>query len=148
MVPTILALLVVFTLPDGIRQDSLPMVGGSCRGVSSAGIDNSKVLFLRNTKVFSGSGETGSEISVQGENVIIERMVDGTRSSRVINVAEIIDPNQNIDLDLMLTIIDGHVGVYWRETFQNQSYRQGLAVVDGSQLVARCDGRGGQDVDG
>jgi hypothetical protein len=50
---------------------------------------------------------------------------------------------KNVDIDLSFIWIQNELGVYWRETYQQRPYLQGVFRIAGKSLVSLCQGSGG-----
>jgi len=102
------------------------------------------MLFIENSDIpWTGAdGETRARIGRQ--TLYIDRDGElGVETSWQI-IAEEIDPDASLDLDLKFVLIDGAIGLYWRETFQHRMYRQGVFRFTWGQLTKVCEGRGGE----
>lgn len=126
-----------------VGLQNVPPIEGSC-GSGADSVDLQRVVFSSNTKITSGYGESFREVSIRGERLIITRMLGGEISSRVIDIGDIVGDGNPIDISLEFTVGD-RLGIYWRETFQHQSYRQGLFFIDGDGVIYRCEGAAGID---
>ena len=125
------------------RRDPREILLGSCRA-QGRDIDLTRVDFLENRSIEreSPNGPVRVEISVQ--SVSIELI--GTQSNHPMIVHDIrraIEHGQDLDIDLKLGYLDRDLVLYWRETFQHRTYRQGLFTVSPPSLVPLCEGRGG-----
>lgn len=48
-----------------------------------------------------------------------------------------------MDVELAFVVIDGELALFWRETYRNRFYQQGLIGVSTEGLSLLCTGRGG-----
>ena len=51
--------------------------------------------------------------------------------------------NSDVDIEASFILIEGQVAVYWKETFINRMYKQGIFKIDADKLVFFCEGKGG-----
>src|SRR5688572_1852979 len=137
-------------LADVTKQDILDNrtdpTDGNCKSTSGEFALNS-VLFLTNKSVRLNSSSGDFEITVGDLSVTVNRVdksVD-SRTTKVYEIRRLVARGSIPDLDLSLVIVNGDLGLYWRETYRHRSYRQGLFKIVGSQLVSLCEGTGGID---
>jgi hypothetical protein len=62
------------------------------------------------------------------------------------NIADAVDPEKDLDVELKLAYLDGRLVVFWKETYRHRIYRQGLFHIVGERVKALCTGRGGVTV--
>lgn len=108
-------------------------------------IDMRRVMFLENRSIDMNSRTGPLRISIDHSDFIIEEVGQRSRHRRFINdVANTIDPAGNLDIELKLAYYNGNLLLYWKETFQNRHYRQGLFNIVGADLTPLCTGVGGR----
>ncbi|MEA3012930.1 MAG: hypothetical protein QOD42_1475 [Sphingomonadales bacterium] len=104
-----------------------------------------RVMFLENPSVDVDGPNGELRVFINRADLIVEEMASGHR--RFINdIADLVDPAGEIDIQLKLAYFDGRLVLYWRETFQNRHYRQGLFNILGTNVSPSCSGLGGSDV--
>lgn len=113
---------------------------GTCVG-DAGRVDLSNLTLLSGREV-TISGEVRSRLLRQ--SVLIDVNDDDGPRTVVHNVGAMIDPAGGIDIQLSFARINDELAIFWRETFQNRSYRQGI-MTSGDALVSLCEGRGGMD---
>lgn len=125
---------------------------GTCSG-RAGDVDLRRIMFLENTALIIEGPDGPLEISYERENVIVTELApESDKREFFSSIDHMVSPKEDLDLELKLGH-DGHqLLVYWRETFKNRIYRQGLLKVDASQLfkpsgsalTVMCEGRGGR----
>jgi len=58
-------------------------------------------------------------------------------------LASTVSNQERMDISLHFAHLKGETYIYWRETYQNRSYRQGLLSFDGSEFENYCTGSAG-----
>lgn len=119
---------------------------GNCAGTGGRSFDLEKLLLLENrTALMEGSDGT-LRVSVAGERVEILRLRPKSDGSVYItNIGYEVEPRADLDVELKLALNSGELVVYWKETYKNRIYRQGLFRIMGQHVAALCQGRGGFD---
>lgn len=120
---------------------------GSCEGREGS-IEMQKLWLLQNKEVEIETPDGPRTVTVDREKLsITEVRDDDSTLKRIWQIDEMLtDEDEWLDLQLSLGVLQGALVVYWRETFQNRMYKQGLFRVAGSELVPLCEGQGGINV--
>jgi hypothetical protein len=128
------------------RRSPEEILLGTC-GTGSAQVDLTRVAFLEN-RSFDQEGPNGPvRVILTRESVAIENIGSGSDHTTVVHdIGLAVARDGDIDIDLKLAFLDRRLVVFWRETVQHRSYRQGLFAVAPPSLVPICEGRGGVDV--
>lgn len=118
---------------------------GSCSS-GERRIDMQRVMFLENRTLLTSESQPRL-IEVRRETATIE-MEDreGALTTSYVPIDALIDDEADLDLELKLVVFEGEVMVFWKETFQNRIYRQGLVKLIGQDFVPVCEGQGGSEV--
>jgi hypothetical protein len=124
---------------------------GSCVGACGR-VDLDRVMFLANKAILI-DGPTGPlRVSLEREDLLIKELGGSSPQREYFNnVGYQVDQDDDLDVELKLARVDGKLAVYWRETYKNRIYRQGLFAIDLEQLFRAtdkvltpiCHGRGG-----
>lgn len=118
---------------------------GSC-STQNGFVDLRRVAFLENRSIDTESPTGTIRISVSEESVDIQSIGEGSNHRTFVHdLGDQLGRGLDIDIELKLGILEGNLVVYWRETFQHKSYRQGLFTVAPPNLMPLCEGRGGFD---
>lgn len=124
---------------------------GTCLGPGGA-VDLSRVMFLENQSILIDGPDGPLRVSIDGEDLLILQYAGSSREREYFNnIGYQVDPDDDLDVELKLALVKGALAVYWRETYRNRLYRQGLFGIDvnqlfkadGRALVSLCSGRGG-----
>lgn len=126
-------------------------VTGSCEG-GSRSVDMRRVMFLENRTLVIDGATGPLQIRVDGEDFAVEEI--GENSGHRIYAEPMnamVEPDEDLDIELKLALVDGRLALYWRETYRNRFYRQGLLTIEGRAffnaedrgLRPLCEGRGG-----
>jgi hypothetical protein len=120
---------------------------GSCLGPEGP-VDLRRLMLLENRQLDIDSAHGPMRLTLRGEEIRIAML---SPSADVVLSAHDIAyrvrrGDDEPDIALKLAILDGRTVLYWRETFQNRQYRQGLFSIDGHDLSPLCEGRGGIEV--
>lgn len=83
----------------------------------------------------------GTRYVLSGERVKIQPL--DADAAYFYKVDLMISPSEDLDLSLDLAIYSGEFFIYWRQTYQDRIYRQGLLRWDNSILKPYCEGLGG-----
>jgi len=116
---------------------------GFCR--SDAGsIDIGSLTFLKKTSAKLRSGSTPTiRVTIVRDTVVIDDIAKPNAGELVYNVPAIVSKGEDPDLSVHLVLLSGDLAIYWRETFQNRQYRQGVFAILEGKLVLICEGIGG-----
>lgn len=133
----------LIVVPTRINPDTVGLGNCEVRGNS---VDLRRMIVHEN-RWLDAIGEHGRiRVRISGESVAFERL-EGDRSITSFNVGAILSDESDIDVELRLALVENQLSVYWRETFQNRIYRQGLFRIVGEELQRWCEGRGGVQSD-
>ena len=124
--------------PEELTLDSI----GSCEANGSS-VDLRHMLLFENHSVDIRDGTVTRRVRLHDFTVTVELL--GSHSTDVYHIAY--DLRGEPDIELKLALIDGVLAVYWRETYQNRQYRQGLYHLEGGRVFAWCEGLGGITTD-
>lgn len=117
---------------------------GNCEQ-NGRSIDLHRVMLLENRWIDIDSPQGPLRISVNRGTFLATEI--GPRSERrqfISDISDTIDPGSQIDIELKLAYLDGRLVLYWKETFQNRRYRQGLFNIVGTEVASLCEGLGGR----
>ena len=118
---------------------------GSCLAGEVA-FDLSEALMISNRNIDVGNVGERTRARLDGESLIILNGDPDRSSSEIIDVGQLISPNDDIDVSLNFMSLEGRIALYWRETYLNRRYRQGVFSFDGTgNIVLICEGVGGVD---
>ncbi|HVQ08927.1 MAG TPA: hypothetical protein VMS43_10895 [Allosphingosinicella sp.] len=124
---------------------------GSCEGQRGS-VDMRRVMFLENQMLVIDGATGPLQIEVEGENFSVEEIGEGSGHRTYAEPMDgVIEPDEDLDIELKLALVDGRLALYWRETYRNRFYRQGLLTIEGRAffnaedrgLRPLCEGRGG-----
>jgi hypothetical protein len=125
---------------------NLPDPMGYCEG-SGRRINLRRLWSLADREVEIDSAHGPALASVQGEYLFIyARGRSGRRALFGANIGSEASPQIDIDVELELAVLDGRLVVYWKETYQNRVYQQGIFNIEGEQITFLCRGRGGMTI--
>jgi hypothetical protein len=140
---------------DALQSRALPLTEeqvqsldpvGSCEG-NGRSINMRRVMFLENLSVDIDGPNGELRVSVNRTDLVVEEIGSVSQRRRFINdIADLIDTTGEIDIQLKLAYFDGRLVLYWKETFQNRHYRQGLFNILGTNVSPLCSGLGGSHV--
>ena len=125
---------------------------GTCRG-RTVDVDMRRIMLLENTALIIDGPGGPLEVSLERENVIVTELAPKSEGREFFSsVDHMVSPGEDLDLELKLAHDGRRLLVFWRETFKNRIYRQGLLEVNSSELfkpsgmglTALCEGRGGR----
>ena len=107
-----------------------------------------RVLFIENPVVeIESSGKT-FEIYVERESFYAKEInKNGEEVEHFEDVDSLLNMEDDLDIELKLAQYKGDLMLFWRETFKNRIYKQGLFLVDGPQLKLACKGEGGSHIE-
>jgi len=132
-------------LTEEIRQAFDPV--GDCEG-NGRSFDLHRMMILEDRPVDIDSPDGPLRVSVHGEDLFFDAVGPTSPDRRYYtNVDSEIDPRDDLDIELKLAYFEGRLVLYWKETFQNRIYRQGLFSIAGHAVVPLCTGHGGRHVE-
>lgn len=114
---------------------------GTCEGRAES-VDIRRLMFLRSTTLDAEIDGEPVRIEIDRERISIRSIADNQEMYEA-NVDYLIDPDANLDVALTLGLLDGRLILYWRETFINKIYRQGIFAINKDGVSQICEGRGG-----
>lgn len=118
---------------------------GSCLAGETA-FDLSKALMISNRSIEVENLGDSITARLEGESLMILSGDPDRLSSDIIDIGQLISPNYDIDISLSFMSLEGQVTLYWRETYLNRRYRQGVFSIDSTGNIAPiCEGVGGVD---
>ena len=126
---------------------------GSCEG-SGGSIDLRRVMFLENRSIVIDGSQGPLRISVERDDFLVEEIGEGSQHRQYYNdIGNEVDESGELDIELKLASVEGRLVLYWKETFQNRIYRQGIFSINPSgfflateeSLTPLCEGRGGSN---
>lgn len=121
------------------------LVAGHCIGKNKT-IDIGKTAYLENKQILWTNEKKSFLVSLHDETVRVEPIKSLLPSPvHIYNIGHLVSPKSDIDIRLKLALIDNELYIYWRETFEHRSYRQGMFHVSGEKLTPLCEGTGGLD---
>lgn len=131
-----------------INSDEIVLDGiGDCVTRDGREIDLRRVMYLDNGRLTFDAPGGPFRAYVQNETLLIDRL--GARDAVLdtyfirIDYQVAADGGGNLDLQIQLASVEGRLAVYWRETYRNRGYHQGLYTISGQSLTFLCAGRGG-----
>lgn len=135
------------TTPPVVNLDAM----GECVG-GNGRIDLHRVMFLENRTLVVDGGTGPLRLRLEDETFYSEEI--GERSERRTYINQIdamVQPGENLDIELKFALVNNRLVLYWRETYQHRFYRQGLLTIEGRPLFGGddqvmtplCAGRGG-----
>jgi hypothetical protein len=150
----VIALVLASQLTTPHRPDSALRldVTGTCESGNDS-VDMSRVMFLENrTLVIEGA--TGPlQLRLNGESFAVEEIGEHSEHRTYAEpIDAMVEPDENLDIELKLALIGSRLALYWRETYQNRFYRQGLLAIEGRAFFnpregglrrPLCEGSGG-----
>ncbi len=126
---------------------------GSCLTPDRRPLDLREVMLLRNRELITTDAAGRYRLILEEPKVLVRDEAAPEGSFSVIDVRYALEgPEGDPDIFLILGLLDGRPVVYWRETYQHRSFRQGLFAVSPDLttthkrvLTPICEGRGGID---
>ncbi|MFC7498377.1 hypothetical protein ACFQRC_03980 [Enterovirga sp. GCM10030262] len=117
---------------------------GHCSAADRS-FDMDRVWFLEDRAAHIDSPTGLLRMSIDRDNLVIEEMRGNSMGTKHIsNIGHMLaEGGIKPDLRLKLGVLDRDLVVYWRETYENRVYRQGLLSVEGKEPVPLCEGKGG-----
>jgi hypothetical protein len=127
---------------------------GSCLAPDRRPLDLRRVALLQNRELLLDSKNGRVRAVLEGQKVSLH--IEGSPDDEHIvrNIGDLVGGSEGrADVFLTLGFLDNRPVLYWRETYQHRSFRQGLlsispeaARADWAQvLTPMCEGRGGVD---
>jgi hypothetical protein len=105
-----------------------------------------RVMFLENQSIDIESENPPIRVSIRGENFFAEELGNNSRSRHFFeSIDSIVDSTADLDIELKLAYFEGSLVLYWKETFHNRIYRQGLFSIIGHEVRRLCEGHGGSE---
>jgi hypothetical protein len=132
-----------------VSEEQLPSFDpiGNCEGHGRS-VDMRRVMFLENRSVDVDGPGGPFRLSIQGEELVAEGVHPGPERPHFYeDVDSRIDMNSDLDIELKFAYFEGKLTLFWKETFNNRIYRQGLFDIVGHSLTPLCEGRGGSHVE-
>lgn len=124
---------------------------GSCQG-SNGRVDMHRVIFLENRTLDVDGGTGPLRLRLDGEMFYSEEIGERSEHRTYFNrIDAVVQPGEDLDIELKLALVSGRLVLYWRETYQHRFYRHGLLTLEGRALFGNdeqvmtpmCVGRGG-----
>lgn len=134
--PLILSLALLNQHFSPVQPESLGP--GFCEA-DSGNIDLHRVYFLDGNEVEWGDSDALRLFELDNRNVYIVH----DQEEIAIPLTLVRNINEDMDIVARFSFFDGRLYVYWRETYLNRQFQQGLIHVDGLDLVEFCYGTGG-----
>ncbi len=119
---------------------------GSCVSDKGKSFDLRNLVFLESRSIIIIDNNKHFRINVLRERVEISQL--GSRSnspSYYTNIGYEVEPEDDLDIELKLGAFSGELVIYWKETYQNQIFRQGLFRIAEQRVQPLCQGKGGFD---
>jgi hypothetical protein len=122
-----------------------------CEG-SGGRIDMHRVMFLENRTLEVDGGTGPLRLRLDGETFYSDEIGERSRHRTYLDrIDTLVQPGEDLDIDLKFALVNGRLTLYWRETYQHRFYRQGLVSLEGRALFGDddqgmtilCAGRGG-----
>ena len=121
------------------RLRSPQILLGYCAGTRGSW-DPAKLLIVENQSMPLPRSMIVAEMN--GESVIYRHLPENNLT--IFDIDALADPNADLDIIIRLALYDGNAAIYWKETYQHRSYRQGIILL-GDRPQVFCEGRGGAD---
>ena len=128
---------------------------GSCGTPGGQAVDIRRVMLLPDRAMAFDSSVGRVRISLDGQRFALH-LLDAPEGDHFVgDVGDLIsDGEERADVFVMIGSINARSVLYWRETYQHRSFRQGVLTVDpeavkadwNSILTPFCEGTGGVDV--
>ena len=128
---------------------------GSCGSPGGQGVDLRSVMLLQSRDLVLDSEAGRVRIVLEGQQFRLHLLDSPTGDLVASNIGDRVSQSDDrTDLFLTLGLLDDRPVLYWRETFQHRSFRQGLLSIDPGAtnadwsrvLTPLCEGRGGVDI--
>ena len=119
---------------------------GDCLTRDGRRIDMDRVMFLDSRPVVFDAPGGPFRARVEEQTLFIETVGENSDRGSYYNridyqVGE--DGGGALDLQIQLAFVEGRLAVFWRETYRNRIYDQGLYGLAGQGVEFICKGRGG-----
>ena len=112
---------------------------GYCAGAQGS-LDMAKLLIVENRSISLSRSTATAEINQ--ESIIYRYLPENNLA--VFDINALISPDEDLDILARFAVYNGNLVIYWRETYLNRSYRQGVLLL-GERPQVLCEGRGGAD---
>lgn len=115
---------------------------GDCKNAEIS-VDLHGMMIISNQRVPVDATHESTYAEIQRDNIrILNTIHDG--SALTVSVSDFINLGEDLDISLDFVYVDRELYVFWRETFINREYKQGLVEFDGDgNLKEICRGVGG-----
>jgi hypothetical protein len=126
---------------------------GWCEG-SGGRIDLHRVMFLENRTLEVDGGTGPLLLRLEDETFYSDEIGERSRHRTYFDkIDALVQPSEDLDIELKFAVVNGRLTLYWRETYQNRFYRHGLLSLEGRALfgdnaqamIPLCAGRGGHE---
>lgn len=116
---------------------------GTCEG-GGRSYDLRRMLRLQNRSIDIDGPNGVLRVSIEKEMVNIQS-VERSRARDVYgtNIGYQVRPDRDLDVELTLGYLNSELVLYWKETFQNRIYEQGIFRINRERIEFLCSGRGG-----
>jgi len=102
-------------------------------------------MFLENRTVDIDWRAGKLRLSFDGDNFHADEIRHGRSvTQHYRSILDEIENGDDLDIELKFAYFENRLLIYWRETFQNRPYRQGLFEINGPDVAFLCAGRGGR----
>lgn len=134
----------VFAAPlYSIPPAEMTLSTGTCEA-GTRNFDLKRLFILQSRTVYWLEGGRTRAAELNREHLFFEYTHDGiVDRDSWIDIAEAVEPERDIDIQTVFGFFDNELVVYWRETYQNRRYRQGLFKLQEGALPELCEGTGG-----
>ena len=128
---------------------------GSCMNPRGSPIDIRRVMLLQNRELVLDSSVGRVRIVLDGQRFRLHRLNSPNDEHVAGNIGDRVrQSDDRADVFVTLGFLDDRPVVYWRETYQHRSFRQGLLNIEPEAMNANwsrvltplCEGRGGVDI--
>jgi len=126
---------------------------GNCVTRDGRAIDLHRVAFLDDRPLVFDAPGGPYRAWIEGQKLLVENPAREIYFNRI-DYQVAADGGGDLDLEVRLALVEGRLAVYWRETYRNRTYRQGLYTIaardlhrTGEGVTYLCAGSGGIRVD-
>ena len=130
---------------------------GSCGAPNGPSVDLRRVSLLQNRELELDSGIGRVRIVIDGQRFRLHRLASPDGELVAGDIGSVVNRSngeETADVFVTIGLLDARPVLYWRETYQHRSFRQGLLNLDPMAMNADwnrvvtplCEGRGGVDV--